>query len=346
MLKIEFLNYKEDVYDITVEDNHNFYADGILVHNCSEITLMTSIKRSAVCCLSSLNLDKYEEWKDSNIVEDLIRLLDNVIEYFLQLAPPSLSRAIHSATKERAVGLGTLGFFSLLQQKMISAESDEARRFNIELYTSIKSKAVQASLKLGSERGEVMDCMGTGMRNSHLMAVAPNASSASIVGASPSIEPWKANVFLSEGRAGSILIKNKYLEQYLESIDRNTKKVWDSILKNEGSVQHLDFLSDKVKDVFKTAMELDQMKLVVLVADRTPFICQSQSFNVFINNKMTAQELSDIHLLGWKKGVKSFYYCRGDSTSKATVGTGKEAPLNAITITKEETGDELPCCEG
>lgn len=308
---------------------------------------MTSLKRSAVCCLSSLNLDKYDEWKDTPIVEDLIRLLDNVVEYFILLAPQTLKRAIHSATKERALGLGTLGFFSLLQSRMINPESDEARRFNLELYTSIKSKAVAASKQLGSERGEAMDCMGTGMRNSHLMAVAPNASSASIVGASPSIEPWKANVFLSEGRAGSMLIKNKYLESHLDSLGKNTEKVWNSILLNEGSVQHLDFLDSKVKSVFKTAMELDQMKLVNLAADRTPSICQSQSLNIFVNNTMLAQEISDIHVMGWAKGIKSFYYCRGDASSKASIGTGGDKPLNAVPAEADtSTEDGLPCCEG
>ena len=338
-----------DTYCFTEPKRNRGVFNGILTGQCSEITLHTSIKRSAVCCLSSLNLEKYDEWKDTQIVEDLVRLLDNVIEYFLLLAPRQLKRAIHSASKERAIGIGTLGFHSLLQSKMIPFESDEARRFNLELYAGIKEKAVAASLKLGAERGEVMDCMGTGMRNSHLLAVAPNASSASIVGSSPSIEPWKANVFLSEGRAGSILIKNKYLEKYLESVGKNTKKVWDNILVNEGSVQQLDFLSDKVKDVFKTAMELDQMKMVTLVADRTPYICQSQSFNVFINNEMTAQELSDIHIMGWKKGLKSFYYCRGDSTSKASIGTGKDKPLNAVStdvVVVAEDKEELPCCEG
>lgn len=337
-----------DTYCFTEKKRGMGMFNGILTGQCSEITLMTSLKRSAVCCLSSLNLERYEEWKDTSIIEDLVRLLDNVLEYFLLLAPPSLSRAIHSATKERAIGLGGLGFHSLLQSKMIPIESAEARRFNIELYKGIKEKAVKASLQLGKERGEVMDCMGTGMRNSHLTATAPNASSASIVGASPSIEPWKANVFLSEGRAGSMLIKNKHLEEHLEKIGKNTKKVWDSILMNEGSVQHLDFLDAKVKDVFKTAMEIDQMKLVTLVADRTPFICQSQSFNVFINNTMTAQELSDIHLLGWKKGIKSFYYCRGDATVKANVGTGREAPLNAVIVEdiKQKVDETLPCCEG
>lgn len=316
---------------------------------CSEILLMTSFKRSAVCCLSSLNLDKYDEWKDTPIVEDLVRLLDNVLEYFIRLAPPSLKRAIHSAKKERAIGLGTLGFHSLLQSKNIPIESDEARRYNMEIFKGIKEKAVATSLLLGKERGEVDDCRNTGMRNSHLLAIAPNASSSSIVGASPSIEPWKANVFLSEGRAGSVLIKNKYLEELLDKLGKNTKKVWDSILVNEGSVQHLDFLDSRTKEVFKTAMEIDQMKLVNLVADRTPLICQSQSFNVFINNTMTAQEVSDIHLYGWKKGVKSFYYCRGDSSSKASIGTGGDKPLNAVPVElkQQEVVDEgLPCCEG
>ena len=317
---------------------------------CSEITLFTSPKRSAVCCLSSLNLEKFEEWKDTTIVEDLVRFLDNVLEYFIQLAPPEISRAIHSATKERAIGLGTLGFFSLLQSKMISGESDEARRLNLEVFELIKSRAVKASLELGKERGEAMDCMNTGMRNSHLMAVAPNASSSSIVGTSPSIEPWKANVFLSEGRAGSILLKNKYLEKYLESIQKNTKKVWDSVLNHAGSIQHLEFIPEKVKDVFKTANELDQMKLVNLVADRTPLICQSQSFNVFIHNEMSAEELSDIHMMGWIKGIKSFYYCRGDGTMKANIGSGKEKPLNAVIHEQEpdtKASDiEVPCCEG
>lgn len=317
---------------------------------CSEITLFTSPKRSAVCCLSSLNLEKYEEWKDTTLVQDLVRFLDNVLEYFIQLAPPSISRAIHSAKKERAIGLGTLGFFSFLQSKMIAPESDEARQINIEVFENIKVKAIEESLQLGEERGEAMDCMGTGMRNSHLMAIAPNASSSAMAGTSPSIEPWKANVFLSEGRAGSILIKNKFLEQYLESVGKNNKKTWDSVLNHDGSIQHLDFIPQEIKDVFKTANELNQMKLVNLVQDRTPFICQSQSFNVFVNNGMSADEISDIHMMGWAKGVKSFYYCRSDGTMKADIGSGKEKPLNAITTPapEQESNSELemPCCEG
>lgn len=339
----------DDIYCLNEPKRHMAVFNGILTGQCSEILLMTSFKRSAVCCLSSLNLDKYDEWKDTPIVEDLVRLLDNVLEYFIRLAPPSLKRAIHSAMKERAIGLGTLGFHSLLQSKNIPIESDEARRYNMEIFKGIKEKAVATSLLLGKERGEVDDCRNTGMRNSHLLAIAPNASSSSIVGASPSIEPWKANVFLSEGRAGSVLIKNKYLEELLDKLGKNTKKVWDSILVNEGSVQHLDFLDSRTKEVFKTAMEIDQMKLVNLVADRTPLICQSQSFNVFINNTMTAQEVSDIHLYGWKKGIKSFYYCRGDSSSKASIGTGGDKPLNAVPVElkQQEVVDEgLPCCEG
>ena len=307
----------------------------------SEITLMTSEKRTAVCCLSSLNLEKFDEWKDTQIVEDLVRLLDNVLEYFILLAPEGLNRAVHSASKERAIGLGGLGFHSYLQSKMISMESDEARKVNKQIFKHIKDKAVEASLKLGSERGEAMDCMGTGMRNSHLMAVAPNASSSALVGSSPSIEPWKANVFLSEGRAGSVLIKNEYLENYLESIGKNNKLVWDNILRNEGSVQQLEFIPQNVKDVFKTAMELNQLALINLGAERTPYICQSQSLNIFIHNEMSAQELSDIHFQAWVKGLKSLYYCRGDSSSKASIGTGGNLPLNAVVVEETDTS----CCE-
>jgi len=309
---------------------------------CSEITLMTSEKRTAVCCLSSLNLEKFDEWKDTQIVEDLVRLLDNVLEYFILLAPEGLNRAVHSASKERAIGLGGLGFHSYLQSKMISMESEEARKENLRIFKLIKDKAIKASLQLGNERGEVMDCMGTGMRNSHLLAIAPNASSSALVGSSPSVEPWKANVFLSEGRAGSVLIKNEYLEKYLESIGKNNKLVWDNILRNEGSIQQLEFIPKEVKGVFKTAMELNQMSLINLGVDRAPLVCQSQSINVFIHNKMSAQELSDIHFQAWAKGLKSLYYCRGDSSSKASIGTGGSMPLNAVAVEETDTS----CCEG
>lgn len=313
---------------------------------CSEITLMTSVKRTAVCCLSSLNLDKFDEWKNTNIVEDLIRLLDNVLEYFIRLAPPQLKRAVHSASKERALGLGTLGMHSYLQSRMIPFESggfgSAAHEMN-RIYSVIKEKAVKESLRLGASRGEAPDCEGSGMRNSHLLAIAPNASSASLVGVSPSIEPWAGNAFNAEGRAGSFLIKNKYLEELLESKGHNTPDVWSSVVVNDGSVQHLDFLNDHEKSVFKTAFEIDPMWIIELAAIRQQYICQSQSVNLFFGADVDAQSISDVHMMAWAKGLKSLYYCRSKAANKVKIGTGAEKPLNAVPV-KAEMGYDLSAC--
>ena len=317
---------------------------------CSEITLMTSFKRTAVCCLSSLNLEKYEEWKDTNIVADLVRLLDNVLEYFIRLAPKELHRAIYSASKERALGIGTLGWHSYLQSKMIPFESggfDSAIHHTHRLYGDIKNKAVEESLRLATLRGEAPDCQGSGMRNSHLFAIAPNASSSSLVGASPSIEPWAGVAFNAEGRAGSFLIKNKYLRDVLVSYGKDTPEIWSSIVTNEGSVQHLEFLSDLEKAVFKTAYEINPMWVVEQAAARQGYICQSQSVNLFVPADITAQELSDIHVSAWAKGLKSLYYCRSKSATKANVGTGTDRPLNAVAVrTKIEYDGGCLACEG
>ena len=317
---------------------------------CSEITLMTSFKRTAVCCLSSLNLEKYEEWKDTNIVADLVRLLDNVLEYFIRLAPKELHRAIYSASKERALGIGTLGWHSYLQSKMIPFESggfDSAIHHTHRLYGDIKNKAVEESRRLAVLRGEAPDCQGSGMRNSHLFAIAPNASSSSLVGASPSIEPWAGVAFNAEGRAGSFLIKNKYLKDVLVKYGKDTPEVWSSIVTNEGSVQHLEFLSDLEKAVFKTAYEINPMWVVEQAAARQGYICQSQSVNLFVPADITAQEISDIHVAAWAKGLKSLYYCRSKSATKANVGTGTDRPLNAVAVrTKIEYDGGCLACEG
>ena len=317
---------------------------------CSEITLMTSFKRTAVCCLSSLNLEKYEEWKDTNIVADLVRLLDNVLEYFIRLAPKELHRAIYSASKERALGIGTLGWHSYLQSKMIPFESggfDSAIHHTHRLYGDIKNKAVEESLRLATLRGEAPDCQGSGMRNSHLFAIAPNASSSSLVGASPSIEPWAGVAFNAEGRAGSFLIKNKYLRDVLVSYGKDTPEIWSSIVTNEGSVQHLEFLTDLEKAVFKTAYEINPMWVVEQAAARQGYICQSQSVNLFVPADITAQEISDIHVAAWAKGLKSLYYCRSKSATKANVGTGTDRPLNAVAVrTKIEYDGGCLACEG
>lgn len=316
---------------------------------CSEITLRTTDRRTAVCCLSSLNLEKFEEWRDTNIVQDLVRYLDNVLEYFIRLAPVNLSKAIHSASKERAIGLGTLGWHSFLQSKLIPFESDgfiSAMHYSDWIYKRIKNKAVQESMRLATLRGEPSDCRGSGMRNSHLMAIAPNASSSSMVGASPSIEPWAANAFTAQGRAGSFLIKNKYLEKELEKLGMNTEEVWSDILLNDGSIQHLEGIPDHIKLVFKTAREIDQMWIINQASVRQKHICQSQSVNIFVRKNVTKQEMVDLHIFAWLKGLKSLYYCRAEPSTRANLGTGKDKPLNSVPVKISAELESCVSCEG
>lgn len=316
---------------------------------CSEITLWTSDKRTAVCCLSSLNLDKFEEWKDTKIIEDLVRYLDNVLEYFIRLAPAELKRAVYSAYKERSLGLGTLGWHSYLQSKMIPFESggfNSAIQHTHKIYSLIKSRAEAESKVLGTERGEAPDCKGSGFRNAHLLAIAPNASSASIVGASPSIEPWRDNAFMAEGRAGSFLIKNKYLEKVLASYDKNLSETWKSIRDNDGSVQHFEFLSDLEREVFKTAYEISPLWIVEQSAARTPYICQATSTNIFVPKDITMEEMSDIHVTAWDKKCKTLYYCRAEGADKANIGTGSDKPLNSVPVRKKiEFDNNCIACE-
>lgn len=311
---------------------------------------MTSFKRTAVCCLSSLNLEKFDEWKDSNIVQDLTTLLDNVLEYFIRLAPKELKRAIHSASKERAIGIGSLGWHSYLQSKMVPFEGggfNSAIQHLHKIHSLIRDRAIEQSKCLATMRGEAPDCEGSGMRNSHLTALAPNASSSSLVGSSPSIEPWNSNSFNAEGRAGSFLIQNKYLKKLLEDKGMDTKEVWSSITLNDGSVQHLDFLTDEEKAVFKTAYEINPIWIIEQASARQQYICQSQSVNLFLPADVTAQELSDIHMAAWAKGLKSLYYCRGKSAIKANVGTGADKPLNAVPVRAKIEYDQSVCvsCE-
>lgn len=339
----------DDTYCFTEPKRNMGVFNGLLTGQCSEITLWTSDSRSAVCCLSSLNLEKYDEWKDTKIVEDLVRYLDNVLEYFIRLAPPELARAVYSAQEERAIGLGTLGYHSYLQSKGIPFESGGlggASQVTSIIYKSIKDKAVAASKILAYERGEAADCKGSGMRNSALMAIAPNASSASLVGASPSVEPWKDNAFMAEGRAGSFLIKNKYLTELLEKKGMNTEQVWKSILKNNGSVGHLDFLTQQEKKVFATSSEISPMAIIEQAAIRQKFVCQSQSINIFVPKDITMEEMSDIHMKAWGEGVKTLYYCRAEGAERADIGTGADKPLNAVPVRRKIEYDNCISCEG
>ena len=286
---------------------------------CSEITLATSKDRTAVCCLSSVNLEEYDEWKnDPLFIEDLVRMLDNVISYFVEKAPPQLSKAVTSARNERSLGLGAMGFHAYLQRHNIAFESAIAKGRNKKMFSFIKEGAKRATRKLAEERGPCPDGMGAGVRNAHLLAVAPNASSSIICGnTSPSIEPYRANAFTQKTKSGSALLKNEYLEHALQDLDQDTSDVWKSIITNGGSVQHLDFLDDYTKEVFKTAVEIDQRWVIEMAGDRQEDICQSQSLNIFFPSNVSKQELHAIHMMAWKRKIKTLYYLRSEAMKRA-----------------------------
>jgi ribonucleoside-diphosphate reductase alpha chain len=282
---------------------------------CNEIHLPTNEERTAVCCLSSVNLEKYDEWKDTNMVADLITFLDNVLQYFIDNAPDELSKAIYSATQERSLGLGAMGFHSYLQSKNIAWESAIAKSLNIKMFKQIKEDALNATRKLATLRGSCPDC--DGVRNSHLLAVAPNANSGIILGTSASIEPIKSNAYVHRTRVGSHLIKNRYLERVLEGLGKNDEETWNSIIAAKGSVLHLPFLSEYEKDVFKTAFELDQRWVVEHSADRQSFICQGQSVNLFFPAGADKAYVNRVHLDAYEKGLKGLYYLRTESEKSA-----------------------------
>ena len=293
---------------------------GLKIHGsnlCNEIHLPTSAERTAVCCLSSLNLEYYDEWKDTTIIEDLVTMLDNVLEYFIENAPDEIARAKYSAARERSIGLGAMGFHSLLHRHGIAWESEEAQNLNTEVFSKIRSAADSQSQKLGAERGEAPDMEGTGERLSHKLAIAPNASSGFILMTSPSIEPLKANAYTHRTRAGSTLVKNHYLEKVLEGYNRNDDATWSSIITNKGSVQHLSFLNTEEKKIFKTAQELDQGWVIQHAADRQDYICQGQSVNLFFPSGSDRSYVLKTHVAAWKKGLKGLYYLRTEAKSRA-----------------------------
>ena len=295
---------------------------GLKVHQsnlCSEITLPTDKDRTAVCCLSSVNLEEYDEWRlNDQFIPDLVRMLDNVLEYFINYAPDQLSRAKYSAMRERSIGLGAMGFHAYLQRHNIPFESAMAKGKNMQMFSRIKSEAERATRQLAEERGPCPDGKDYGVRNAHLLAIAPNASSSIICGnTSPSIEPYRANAFTQKTKTGSSLLKNEYLENILQDLGEDTDEVWKSIVTNNGSVQHLDFLDDWTKDVFKTAVEIDQRWIIDLAGDRQEYICQSQSLNVFFPADVSKQELHATHMMAWKRGVKTLYYLRSEAIKRA-----------------------------
>ena len=323
---------------------------GLKIHGsnlCNEIHLATSDDRTAVCCLSSLNLERYDEWKDAGIVGDLIRFLDNVLQYFIDNAPDTISRARYSAERERSLGLGAMGYHSYLQKHRIAFESEEALDLNKEMFKSIQEMAIQESEILAKERGEAPDMKGWGVRNAHLLAIAPNANSSLIGGTSPSIEPWKANAFTSRTRAGSHLTKNAYLVEVLEELNHNDEKTWSSIITNGGSVQHFDWMPDNLKAVFKTAIEIDQNWVVKQGGDRQKYLCQGQSLNIYFPAGATKQYLHKVHFNAWVYGGKGLYYLRTESSNRAenVAQKIKRDKLIEFTDTTQENDDECVACQ-
>ena len=301
-------------------------ALGLKVHQsnlCSEITLPSDDTRTAVCCLSSVNLEKFDEWSTcETFIPDLVRMLDNVIEYFITSAPDELARARFSASQERSIGLGAMGFHAYLQKRGIPFESAMAKSFNLRAFAHIKNEATTATKNLAAERGECPDSKwaSAGVRNAHLLAIAPNASSSIICGnTSPSIEPYRANAFTQKTKTGSALLKNPFLEKLLEEKGENTEEVWKSVITSNGSVQHLDCLTEYEKDVFKTAVELDQRWIVEHAADRQEHICQAQSVNMFFPADVSKQELHNVHLMAWTRKLKTLYYLRSEALKRAEV---------------------------
>jgi len=300
---------------------------GLKVHQsnlCSEIILPTNEKRTAVCCLSSLNLEYYDEWKDDPLfLRDVAEMLDNVLQYFIDNAPTSISRAVYSATRERSIGIGALGWHAYLQKCNLPWESPMAIGRNKQIFKTIREKLNVANQELGSRRGEAPDAVGTGNRFSHLMAIAPNASSSILMGnTSPSIEPYRANAYRQDTLSGSHLNKNRYLDKIIQvEAEKHNEgwadEVWRTIIANDGSVQHLDWMDEWTKDVFKTSMEIDQRWVVQHAADRQLWIDQAQSLNVFFRPDSNIKYIHAVHFMAWKLGLKTMYYCRSDKIAKA-----------------------------
>jgi ribonucleoside-diphosphate reductase alpha chain len=286
---------------------------------CSEITLATDEERTAVCCLSSVNLEHFDEWsKIPAFIPDLVRMLDNVLTVFIKNAPDSLEKAKFSAMRERSIGLGAMGFHAYLQKNNLSFEGMYATAMNMKMFRHIKDGAVETTHKLAVEKGACPDDDSCKVRNAHLLAIAPNASSSIICGnTSPSIEPFRANAFTQKTKSGSHLHKNKYLEKVLNEYNSNDDKTWKSIVANKGSVQHLDVLTDDEKEVFKTAVEINQSWIIEHASMRQEFICQSQSVNLFFPPDVNKGDLHNVHMLAWAKNLKTLYYLRSEAISRA-----------------------------
>jgi ribonucleoside-diphosphate reductase alpha chain len=337
---------------------------GLEIHQsnlCSEIILPTNKDRTAVCCLSSLNLEYYDEWKnDPTFLKDVAEMLDNVLQYFIDNAPPYIQRARYSAQLERSIGVGALGFHALLQRNNIAFEGVMAKVLNNKIFKHIRSGLDEANIALGSERGEAPDAKGTGNRFSHVMAIAPNASSSIIMGnTSPSIEPYRANAYRQDTLSGSFLNKNKYLDKVIREylINGNPLKpfdedkyneIWSSVIANDGSAQHLEWMPQEQRDVFKTSMEIDQRWVIEHAADRQMEIDQAQSLNLSFRPDSSIKYIHAIHFMAWKKGLKTLYYCRSEKIGKADKVSKKieRKVMEEIDMTQLAQGNDCIACEG
>ena len=332
---------------------------GLKIHQsnlCSEIILPTNEERTAVCCLSSVNLEHYDAWsKNDMFLRDMAEMLDNVLQFFIDKAPDTVSRAKFSAMRERSIGIGALGFHAYLQKKMLPFDCAMAKVTNNRIFSLIRRKLDEANMELGKERGEAPDAAGTGRRFSHVMAIAPNASSSIIMGnTSPSVEPYRANAYRQDTLSGAYLNKNRYLDQLIKSkiesgeTKQDYDEIWSSIIANDGSAQHLRFLTEDERDVFKTSMEIDQRWVVEHAADRQNFIDQSQSINLFFRPDTNIVYLHAVHFLAWKKGMKTLYYCRSEKLGKADRVSKRieREVIKEIDMSAMVNDDECIACEG
>ena len=338
---------------------------GLKVHQsnlCSEIILPTDENRTAVCCLSSLNLETYDEWKnDTLFLRDVAEMLDNVLQYFIDNAPDYIARAKYSAMRERSIGVGALGFHAYLQRKGVAFESAIAKSINNQIFRTIRKGLDEANVQLGLERGEAPDAVGTGFRFSHLMAIAPNASSSIILGnTSPSVEPWRANAYRQDTLSGSYLNKNRYLDKVIMNYlapdgtpltpkgEDEYQQIWSSIIANDGSVQHLEWMSEIDKEVFKTSMEIDQRWVIEHAADRQQYIDQAQSLNVFFRPDSHVKYIHAVHFMAWKKGLKTLYYCRSEKLAKADKVSKRieREVIKELDMTQIAQGNDCIACEG
>ena len=336
---------------------------GLRIHQsnlCSEIILPTDEKRTAVCCLSSLNLENYDEWKDNKLfLNDVAEMLDNVLQYFIDNAPSTIERARYSAIRERSIGVGALGFHAYLQRKGVAFEGVMGKVLNNQIFKHIRIGLDDANQSLGQIRGPAPDAAGTGQRFSHLMAIAPNASSSIIMGnTSPSVEPYRANAYRQDTLSGSFLNKNRWLDkvikEYCDSPPVGNKlgmeydEIWSSIIANDGSVQHLEWLDENQKAVFKTSMEIDQRWVIELAADRQQYIDQAQSLNLFFRPDAHIKYIHAIHFMAWKKGLKTLYYCRSEKIGKADKVSKKieRQVIKELDMVQVAQGNDCIACEG